>query len=115
MTKNAFIFAWDMYGIDSIVPITQYEGIDKENTLRILKDQERRRNPLDGIVRSLVLRAQMNTQRRYEIYAVDCTVDMDLDFWNRQWNDYPQETADIIRERGHKLYSARSYRHTVIE
>ena len=107
MTKNAFIFAWDMYGIDSIVPITQYEGIDKENTLRILKDQERRRNPLDGIVRSLVLRAQMNTQRRYEIYAVDCTVDMDLDFWNRQWNDYPQETADIIRERGHKLYSAR--------
>jgi len=115
MTKNAFIFAWDMYGIDSIVPITQYEGIDKENTLRILKDQERRRNPLDGIVRSLVLRAQMNTERRYEIYAVDCTVDMDLDFWNRQWNDYPQETADIIRERGHKLYSARSYRHTVIE
>ena len=115
MTTNAFIFAWDMYGIESIVPITQYEGIDKENTLRILKEEERIRNPLDGIVRSLVLRAQMNTQRRYEIYAVDCAIEMDLNFWSRQWNDHPQATADIIRERGHELYSARSHNQPVIE
>jgi len=115
MTTNAFLFAWDMYGIVSIVPITQYEGIDKENTLRILKEQERIRNPLDGIVRSLVLRAQMNSQRRYEIYAIDCAIEMDLKFWSLQWNENPQGTAEIIRERGHKIYSDIPNRQPVIE
>lgn len=115
MTTNAFIFAWDKFGIESIVPITQYEHIDKVNLFRILKEEERIRNPLDGIVRSLVLRAQVNSHRNYEIYAVDCAPEMDLKFWQLHWAENPQGMADIIRERGHKLFSSRETRKTVIK
>lgn len=107
MTKNAFIFSWDQLGIESIIPITQYEHHDKDNLIRMLRNEAALRNPLNGIVRNLILRAQFNPQRHYEIYAIDCDVEMDQEFWKQQWQDYPQETADLIRERGHKLYSDR--------
>lgn len=115
MTKNAFIFSWDMYGIESIVPITQYEHWDKDNLIRILKDENVQPNPLNGIVRSLVLRAHVNPQRSYEIYAVDCDETMDMLFWKRQWEDFPQQTAEILRERGHKIFSSRETRQPIIK
>jgi len=106
-TKNAFIFTWDHLGIDSIVPISQYEFHDQENTMRLLRDQPRIPNPLNSIVKNLLLRARFNSQRHYEIYAIDCTKEMNEEFWREQWEEYPQETAELIRERGHKLYSDR--------
>jgi hypothetical protein len=107
MTTNAFIFSWDQLGIEAIVPISQYEFHDQENTMRLLREQPRIPNPLDGIVRGLLLRARFNTHRHYEIYAVDCTEGMDEAFWREQWEQYPQATAELIRERGHKLFSDR--------
>ena len=108
MTKNAFIFSWDQLGIESIVSITQYEHVDRDNTMRLLKEEPTVRNPLDDIVRTLILRAKFNSQRHYEIYAIDCTEGMDEKFWREQWELYPQETAELIRERGHELYSDRA-------
>lgn len=107
MTTNAFIFSWDQYGIESIVPITEYEDHDKQNLMRMLKDEKPKRNPLNNIVQHLMFRARFNPQRHYEIYAVDCHPDLDEKFWIKQWKEYPQETAEIIRDRGHKLYSDR--------
>lgn len=106
-TKNAFIFSWDQEGIESIVPITQYENWDKENTMRLLRGESAIRNPLDSVVQRLILRARFNTQRHYEIYAIDCDSDLDEEFWRTQWETEPQFTADLIRARGHKLYSDR--------
>ena len=108
MTTNAFIFSWDCYGIESIVPISQYEGIDKENTLRILKEESPLANPLNTIIRSLILRARFNSHRNYEVYSVDCDSSLDEAFWKEQWYSNPQFTADLIREKGHKLYSNRA-------
>ena len=108
MTKNAFIFSWDQLGIESIVPISRYEFHDQENTMRLLREQPRIRNPLDSIVKGLLLRARFNPQRHYEIYAIDCTEEMDEQFWREQWEEYPQETAELIRKRGHKLFSDRA-------
>ena len=113
MTKNAFIFSWDQLGIEAIVPITQYEFHDQENTIRLLKEQPRIRNPLDSIVRGLLLRARFNTHRHYEIYAIDCAEGMDEKFWRQQWDEYPQETAELIRERGHELYSDRAQKDSI--
>lgn len=107
MTTNAFIFSWDCDGIEAIIPITKYEKWDQENLMRLLKDEKKLSNPLDTIIRTLIMRARFNTQRHYEIYAVDCDSSLDEEFWREQWNIAPQETADLIRERGHKLYSDR--------
>lgn len=114
MTTNAFIFSWDQLGIEAIVPITQYEHHDKQNLIRILSEKSVERNPLDSIVRSLILRARYNPQRHYEIYAVDCDASLDEAFWRKQWEENPQYTADLIRERGHKLYSDRVTKKPVI-
>lgn len=114
MTTNAYIFSWDMYGVEAIVPITQYEHHDKENLMRMLREQPKERNPLDSIVRSLILRATYNPQRHYEIYAVDCDPSLDEKFWRNQWEENPQFTADLIRERGHKLYSDRQTKQPII-
>ncbi len=105
LTTNAFIFSWDENGIESIVPITQYEQWDIQNLIKILKDQPTERNPLNSIIQRLILRAKFNTQRHYEIYAIDCDTDLDEQFWVQQWNSEPQATADLIRDRGLKLYS----------
>ena len=113
MTTNAFIFSWDQLGIEAIIPISQYEHYDQENLLRMIASKDTVRNPLTGIVQSLVLRARYNPQRHYEIYAVDCTEEMDEEFWREQWEEYPQATAELIRERGHKLYSDRAETHKV--
>ena len=107
MTKNAYIFSWDQEGIEAIIPITQYEHHEKQNLMRILSEKDTIRNPLNGIIHRLLLRARFNPQRHYEIYAVDCAEEMDQKFWRQQWEEYPQETAELIRERGHKLYSDR--------
>lgn len=107
MTKNAFIFSWDHLGIESIVPITKYENWDKDNLIRILSEKATETNPLNAIMQSLLLRARFNSQRHYEIYAIDCDPSLDEEFWHKQWAEHPQFTADLIRERGHKIYSDR--------
>lgn len=114
MTQNAYIFSWDCQGIEAIVPITQYERWDAENTWRLVKGEEAVRNPINNIIQGLLLRARFNQQRSYEIYAVECAEGMDEKFWREQWEQYPQETAELIRERGHKLYSDHTTRKKVI-
>lgn len=108
MTKNAFIFVWDEFGIESIIPITKYEEVDKLNTWSRIKGEDPIRNPLDTIIRNLLMRARFNNQRAYEIYAVDCNPEFTESYWQDQWNTYPQECANIVREKGEKLYSNRS-------
>ena len=111
--KNAFIFSWDNLGIESIIPISKYEYIEQQNLIRILSEKPTIKNPLDGIVRNLLLRARFNSQRHYEIYAIDCAEELDEKFWWNQWEEQPQATAELIRDRGHKLYSDRVETHRV--
>jgi hypothetical protein len=34
--------------------------------------------------------------------------------WQKQWEEHPQTTADLIRERGHKIYSDRQTKKQLI-
>jgi hypothetical protein len=113
MTTNAFIFSWDQLGIEAIVPITAYEHWDGENLLRLIAGKDKVRNPLYSIVQGLILRARFNPQRHYEIYAIDCDESLDEIFWREQWNENPQETADLIRKRGQKIYSERANKRNI--
>lgn len=82
--------------------------------MRMLKNENTQRNPLNTIIQTLTLRARYNPQRHYEIYAVDCSEDMDEAFWREQWEENPQFTADLIREKGHKIFSDRRQTKPVI-
>jgi hypothetical protein len=108
MTTNAFIFSWDQLGIESIVPITQYEDWDKVQLMEVLKGNGLKKNPLNQLVHTLTLRARFNSQRHYEIYAIDCDPELDEVFWKERWADDPQWCADLVRKKGHMIHSDRA-------
>jgi hypothetical protein len=108
MTTNAFIFSWDNTGIESIIPITQYEDWDKVQLMEVLKGNKIDKNPLGQLINMLVLRARFNTQRHYEIYAIDCDPELDEAFWRDQWENAPQWCADIVREKGYAIHNDRA-------
>jgi hypothetical protein len=69
MTTNAYLVYWCNEGLEGVVPITEYEQIDAENTFRILKDQGTIRNPMYDIIQKMILRGRANSQRHYELYV----------------------------------------------
>jgi hypothetical protein len=107
MTTNAFIFSWDNTGIESIVPITQYEDWDKVQLLEVIRGNVAKYNPLDNMIGMIKMRARFNSQRHYEIYAIDCDPELDETFWAERWQEDPQWCADTVREKGYEIYSDR--------
>jgi hypothetical protein len=57
----------------------------------------------------LILRARANPQRNYEIYTVQVEADVSLKDIRDMFKDSPQDIVDLVRARGHKLYSDRLY------
>ena len=57
----------------------------------------------------LILRARANPQRNYEIYTVQVEPDVSLEDIQNMFKASPQEIVDLIRARGHKIYSDRLY------
>ena len=114
MTTNAFIFSWDCTGVEAIIPITQFELIDKINLINILSEKKTVKSPVDTMIYNLKMRAMFNPQRYYEIYAIDCSKELDAEFWQERWKSDPQFCADLIREKGLKIYSDRATKDRVI-
>lgn len=108
MTTNAYLIYWCNEGLESVIPITQYEHWDRENTFRILNDQEPERNPLNTIIQAMILRGKFNMQRHYELYAIDCDENITAEDLEEMFERDPQGSADLIRKRGHRLYSDRA-------
>ena len=108
MTTNAYLVYWCSEGLESVVPITEYEPIDMENTFRILNNQEPVRNPMNGIIQMMMLRGRMNGQRHYELYAIDCVDGITKEDIEDMFDNDPQAAADLIRGKGVKVFSDRS-------
>jgi len=108
MTTNAYLVYWCEEGLESVVPITEYEQWDVENTFRILNNQEPARNPVNQIIQNMLLRARFNQQRHYELYAVDCEADITKEALELLFKSCPQKAAELVRGRGVTLYSDRA-------
>jgi hypothetical protein len=101
--SNLFLVSWDSNGLEAVVNVTDYE---KATAWATLKDEYTPTN-LSSMVRHLMLRARANPQRHYEIYtmkAVDGITDEDI---RAMFDQDPQGSADLIRDRGNKMYSDR--------
>jgi hypothetical protein len=108
MTTNAYLVYWCEEGLESVIPITEYEQVDRDNTFRVLNNQETVRNPISSIIQNMILRAKFNEQRHYELYAIDCDNSIQKTDIEQMFDDDPQTAADLFRSRGHRLYSARA-------
>lgn len=108
MTTNAYLIYWCSEGLESVIPISQYENIDKDNTFRLLNGEEPIRNPVDHFIKMMLMRSRVNQHRHYELYAIDCEEDITSDDLIRMFEEDPQGSADLIRSRGYRLYSDRA-------
>lgn len=106
MTVNAFVFSWDITGVEAIVPISEYEDWETTNAFRVLEGKKPRTNPMNETINMLIMRARFNPQRFYEIYSVDCDPSMTAAWWSKAWQDNPQGCADLVRERGVHIYGS---------
>lgn len=113
MTTNAYLVYWCNEGLESVVPITEYEQWDRDNTFRVLNNQETVRNPLNQMIQNMMLRARVNSQRHYELYAIDCDNSIDKTDIEQMFETDPQSAADLFRSRGHRLYSDRAEKNRV--
>jgi hypothetical protein len=76
MTKNAYLVMWCSEGLESIVPITEYEQVDRHGLFETIKTGKQPKNELGKILNYMMLRARFNSHRFYEIYAVECDQDI---------------------------------------
>jgi len=105
-----FVAMWDMTGLECLINVTQiekeHEDWEKENIFRILKDQDKTLKPAHVPLEMMILRAKVNSQRHYEIYAFDSELsEQDI---RETFEDSPQVIVDAIRNIGHKFYSDRA-------
>lgn len=104
-----FVAMWDMTGLEALINVTQiekeHERWEKENIFRILKDQDKTLKPAHVPLDMMILRARLNSQRHYEIYAFNSELsEQDI---RETFKDSPQLIVDAIRRIGHEFYSDR--------
>lgn len=103
--SNTFVVCWDMLGLEAIVNISD---IEKRTMWNALQGEDTSRDPnVSQIVSMMTLRARINSQRHYEIYAIDTEDEVDEQQMREYFENNPQGMVDLIRERGRELYSDR--------
>jgi hypothetical protein len=113
MITNAFLFMWNKYGIESIVPITQYEEQAKQDMWKVLKEEPVAKNPIDDIIGKMTMRARFNPEQHYEVYAMDCEEGITKEDLYHFWDTCPQQAADLTREKGVCLFSNRTTKNPI--
>lgn len=101
--SELFLVSWDCTGLEACINVTEYE---KAEMWARLSDTE----PPVGIgkaVQHLMLRARVNPQRHYEIYTFNVAAGITKEDIREMFNNAPQAAADLIRDRGRKIYSDR--------
>ena len=111
-----FVVMWDMNGLECLLNVSKIEKEhkrwEKENIFRILKEQNTAVKPAHVPLDMMILRAKVNSQRHYEIYAFDSELsEQDI---RETFEDSPQVMADAIRNVGYKFYSDRATKKAVI-
>jgi hypothetical protein len=96
---SRFLAMWDCDGLECMFDITDMEH---DAMIAGLKD-EPFKTPFN--LTALMLRARYNSQRSYEIYTFETEDEYGLDEMKTMFNNSPQYFAELIREKGNKIYS----------
>ncbi len=103
--SSRLLLMWCNEGLECCVNITK---IDQKIMWETLKGKDSQ-TCLPNL-NAMILRARFNQQRHYEIYTVDVDDSITASDMIDLFEDNPQGMADLIRERGYKLYSDRAER-----
>ena len=115
--SKLFLLSWDMYGLESLIDLTTLENLrleeEKIRLIKILSDPtaqdpgDQTGAALNRAVQGILLRARVNSQRHYEVYTIQVDPNINEHDLQDLFKSNPQHAAELIRERGNKLYSDR--------
>jgi hypothetical protein len=98
---------WDCNGLESLHDVgyhmDRYNQWEKQKVVAILKEERIPAKPTGIPLQMLILRARANSQRSYEIYEFNSTIEYDE--LKEAFNDNPQPIVEWIRENGKQVYS----------
>ncbi len=97
--NSKFLAMWDCNGLECLFDITDLEH---DAMISGLKD-EPFKTPFN--LSMMMMRARVNMQRSYEIYTFEVEGEIDKDTMVLMFNSNPQYFAELIREKGNKIYS----------
>ena len=98
---TTFLVSWDCNGLETCINVTEQE----QREMWDLLSESNSSGSFYKIVQAILLRARYNSHRHYEVYTVHVNSDInEQDLW-RMFSENPQGMADLIRERGTKIYS----------
>lgn len=107
-----FLVMWCMEGLECIIPFDK--DLEKEIMYEQLKAEDpnayRKSKPYKQMVglsqrlEMMTLRAQMNSQRNYEIYLLETGEGIEEDTLTRLFETNPQMIVDLIRAKGNRIY-----------
>lgn len=112
-----YIVSWDNLGVEFFKEITEHhpDNWAKDHLFDSIKQSKRVEKSVDFSIRSLVLRAQMNAHRHYEIYVFTSNDDIDYNDIQDWFTQSPQSFADWVRKNhSYKVYSNRKTTEDVI-
>lgn len=107
--QNLFMVIWDMTGLEAVVNVDELAEAD---TMTALKGEKG--SKLGNTLFFWTMRARANNHRHYEIYTIRTTMDLAEDDLVKWFGRDPQAAADMIRERGNKVYSDRVNKKTQV-
>ena len=98
--EHAFIVVWCSDGLEWVEDITSQ---DQKAMWATLKGEEPK--AISNMLKSALLRARLNSQRSYEIYSVTAVDGIKKSDIVEMFNMNPQGAAEIIRNKGYKIFS----------
>lgn len=101
MTTN-YLAMWDMYGLECLFNVTAWH---QKKTWAVLKGETIDNGPN---IQTMMLRARVNSQRCYEIYAFVADEGVTEESIRLAFTESPQTIVEFIRKNGEKIYSDRS-------
>lgn len=108
--ESTFILSWDQQGLESCINVTEHE---QDRVLSVLSDRPDVGN-VNRIINAILLRARFNSQRHYEVYAVEAAEGITQDDLVEMFQQDPQGSADLIRARGRCLHSDRNAKNKIL-
>jgi hypothetical protein len=112
-----YIVSWDNLGVEFFEEITEHHPDiwAKNHLFDSIKQSKKVEKPLSFNLEALILRAQVNTHRHYEIYVFTSEEDIGRDEIERWFERDPQGFANWVRDNhSNKLYSNRKTTKDVI-
>jgi RNA recognition motif-containing protein len=102
-----FLLSWDMYGLESCIDLTEYEHEEDNRLIEAMQTGQDPGSKFGSLLQKVMLRARFNSHRHYEIYVIKVSEDINEQDIREMFEQNPNNSAELIRKRGQKLFSDR--------